>query len=67
MGRYGAETRNKEGLTVVDFAKKMDLVIANIYFKKKDEHRVTYKSAEKSTQVDLCDVQKEELEGNVRL
>ena len=67
MGRYGAGTRNKEGLTVVNFAKKMDLAIVNIYFKKKDEHRVTYKSGEKSTQIDLCDVQKEELEGNVRL
>ena len=37
---------------VVDFAKRMDLVIANTYFKKKDEHKVTYKSGEKSTQVD---------------
>ena len=30
----------------------MDLAIVNTYFKKKDEHRVTYKSGEKSTQVD---------------
>ena len=52
MGRYGAETRNKEGSMVVDFGKRMDLAIVNTYFKKKDEHRVTYKSGEKSTQVD---------------
>ena len=44
MGRYGAGTRNKEGLIVVDFAKLMNLAIINTYFKKKDEHRVTYKS-----------------------
>ena len=44
MGRYGARTRNKEGSMVVDFAKKMDLAIVNTYFKKKEEHRVTYKS-----------------------
>ena len=52
MGRYSAGTRNKEGLMVVDFAKRMDLAIVNTYFKKKDEHRVTYKSGGKSTQVD---------------
>ena len=52
MGRYGAGTRNKEGSMVVDFVKRMDLAIVNTYFKKKDEHRVTYKSGGKSTQVD---------------
>ena len=52
MGRYGAGTRNKEQLMVVDFGKRMDLAIVNNYFKKKDEHRVTYKSGGKSTHVD---------------
>ena len=56
-GRYGAGTRNKEGSMVVDFGKRMDLAIVNTYFKKKDEHRVTYKSGGKSTQVDyvMCE------------
>ena len=52
MGRYGAGTRNKEESIVVDFGKRIDLAIVNTYFKKKDEHRVTYKTGEKSTQVD---------------
>ena len=52
VGRYGAGTRNKEGSMVVDFAKRVDLAIVNIYFKKKNERRVTYKSGRKSTQVD---------------
>ena len=52
MGRYGARTRNKEESMVVDFGKRMDLAIVNIYSKKKDEHRVTYKSGGKSTQVE---------------
>ena len=30
----------------------MDLAIVNTYFKKKDEHRMTFKSGGKSTQVD---------------
>ena len=52
MGIYGAGTRNKKGLMVVNFAKRMDLAIVNIYFKKKYKHRMTCKSGEKSTQVD---------------
>ena len=52
MGRYGAGTRNKEGSMIVNFRKRLDLAIVNTYFKKKDEHRVTYKSGGKSTQVD---------------
>ena len=51
MRRYGAGTSNKEGSMVVDFGKTMDLAIVNTYFKKKDEHRVTYKSGGKSNQV----------------
>ena len=52
MGRYGVETRNKVGSMAVDFGKRMDLAIVNTYLKKKDEHRVTYKSGGKGTQVD---------------
>ena len=52
MGRYGAGTSNEEGQMVVNFAKRIDLAVVNIYFKKKDKHRVTYKSGGKSTQVD---------------
>ena len=52
MGRYGGKTRNKERSMVVDFAKRMDLAIVNTYSKKKHEHKVTYKSGGKSTQVD---------------
>ena len=47
MGRFGAGTRNKEGLMAVDFVKKTDLAIVNIYFKKKHNHRVTIKMEEK--------------------
>ena len=50
MGNAG--TRNKERSMVVDFGKRMYLAIVNTYFKNKDEHRVTYKSGGKSTQVD---------------
>ena len=38
MERYSAGTRNKEGSMVVDYTKRMDLAIVNIYFKKEDKH-----------------------------
>ena len=66
MGRYDAGTRNKEGSMVVEFAKRIDLAIVSIYFKKKDEHRMTYKSGGKSTQVDYVTCRRRNLR-NVRL
>ena len=61
MGRYGAGTRNKQGSMVADFAKRMDLAVVNIYFKKKNEHRVTYKNGRKSTQVHYVTCRKRNL------
>ncbi|KAF7695634.1 hypothetical protein C0J45_15325 [Silurus meridionalis] len=54
--RYGLKERNVEGQMVVDFAKRMEMAVVNTYFKKKEDHRVTYKSGGRCTQVDyvLC-------------
>ncbi|KAK3561816.1 hypothetical protein QTP86_014395, partial [Hemibagrus guttatus] len=56
MGKFGVKERNLEGQMVVDFAKRMDMGVVNIYFQKREEHRVTYKSGGRRTQVDyiLC-------------
>ncbi|KAI5104626.1 Fc receptor-like protein 5 [Silurus meridionalis] len=56
MGRYGFKERNVEGQMVVDFAKWMEMAVVNTYFKKKEDHRVTYRSGGRCTQVDyvLC-------------
>ncbi|XP_051788084.1 uncharacterized protein LOC127529187 [Erpetoichthys calabaricus] len=56
-GRYGVKERNEEGQRIVDFAKRMvDMAVVNTYFKKREEHRITYKSGGRCTQVDyiLC-------------
>ena len=55
MGKYGVREKNEEGQRIVDFAKRMDMAVLNTYFKKK-EHRVTYQSGGRCTQVDyvLC-------------
>ena len=52
MGRYGDKARNAEGQMLVDFATRMEMAVVNTYFKKREEHRVTYKSGGRSTQVD---------------
>lgn len=56
LGRFGVRERNNEGQMVVDFAKRMEMAVVNTYFQKREEHRVTYKSGGRSTQVDyiLC-------------
>ncbi|KAK3523836.1 hypothetical protein QTP70_010447 [Hemibagrus guttatus] len=46
---------NLEGEMVVDFAKRMDIAVVNTYFQKREEHRVTYKSGGRRTQVVLPD------------
>ncbi|KAI5620152.1 hypothetical protein C0J50_20287 [Silurus asotus] len=52
----GGSGWNVEGQMVVDFAKRMEMAVVNTYFKKKEDHRVTYKSGGRCTQVDyvLC-------------
>ena len=62
MGRHGVGTGNKQGSMVVDFEKRMNLAIVKTYFKKKDEHTVTYKSGGKSTQVDYVMCRRRNLE-----
>ncbi|XP_033097632.1 uncharacterized protein LOC117101710 [Anneissia japonica] len=52
MGRHGVKDINEEGQMIVDFAKRMDFAVVNTFFEKKMEHRVTYKSGGRSTQVD---------------
>ena len=37
---------------MVDFATRMEMAVVNTYLKKREEHRVTYKSGGSSTQVD---------------
>ncbi|KAK3560232.1 hypothetical protein QTP86_002181 [Hemibagrus guttatus] len=55
MGKFGVKERNLEGQMVVDFAKRMDMAVVNTYFQEREEHRVTYKSGGKRTQVVLPD------------
>ncbi|XP_064122510.1 uncharacterized protein LOC135226731 [Macrobrachium nipponense] len=45
-GGHGIGERNPEGESVVDLAVSYDMAIVNIFFKKKREHLLTYRSWE---------------------
>ncbi|XP_064111347.1 craniofacial development protein 2-like [Macrobrachium nipponense] len=51
-GGYGYDERNAEGERIVDFAVSKDMVLANTFFTKRQEHTVTYKSGGRSSQID---------------
>ncbi|KAK3527991.1 hypothetical protein QTP86_013103 [Hemibagrus guttatus] len=53
MGKFGVKERNLEGQMVVDFAKRMDMAMVNTYIQKREEHRVTYKSGGRRTQIEI--------------
>ncbi|XP_075093167.1 uncharacterized protein LOC142177455 [Nicotiana tabacum] len=51
-GGFGFGERNGGGISLLDFAKAFDLVIANSSFPKREEHLVTYQSSVAKTQID---------------
>jgi hypothetical protein len=55
-GIWGLESQNEEGEKILDFALGSDMAIINTFFKKEDGMLVTYKSGERTSQIDfiLC-------------
>ena len=52
MGVHGFGTRNAGGERIVEFASRTSMAVLNTYFTKKDEHKITYKSGGRKTQID---------------
>ena len=52
-GGFGVGQPNTDGERVVDFAVSFDLAIANTFFKKREEHYITYKSGGNEAQIDF--------------
>ena len=52
MGKHGFGRRNPEGQTVVNFAKRWELIVSNFMFVKRSTQRITYSSGGSNTQVD---------------
>ncbi|KAM8887986.1 uncharacterized protein ACB058_000226 isoform 2-T4 [Synchiropus picturatus] len=52
LGPHGYKKRNAAGQRLIDFAKRMEMVVVNTFFPKREEDRVTFESGEKRSQVD---------------
>ena len=53
QGNRGYGIRNEEGERILDFATAHNLVLANTYYVKKDDHLITYASGDRRTQIDF--------------
>ncbi|XP_070020671.1 uncharacterized protein [Nicotiana sylvestris] len=51
-GGFGFGERNRGGISLLDFSKAFDLVIANSSFPEREEYLVTYQSSVEKTQID---------------
>ena len=52
-GGYAFGDLNEAGVSILDFAIAYDLIVAKTFFKKRDEHLVTFKSGANKSQTDL--------------
>ena len=52
-GGYGIGKRNVEGRMLLDFCVQKELCVANTWYKKRDERKVTYSSGENDAEIDL--------------
>ncbi|XP_042478015.1 uncharacterized protein LOC122059320 [Macadamia integrifolia] len=52
-GGYGVGERNEEGTSILDFTTTYDLFIANTLFIKREEHSISYKNGQHSSQIDF--------------
>ena len=52
-GGYGIGKRNVEGRMLLDFCVQKELCVANTWYKKRDERKVTYSSGGNDTEIDF--------------
>ncbi|KAH1261328.1 Craniofacial development protein 2 [Glycine max] len=57
-GGFGLGEMNGEGKSILEFSEALDLSIANTWFKKREEHLITYKSGGTCSQIDFFLIRK---------
>ena len=55
---FGLGEMNGEGKSILEFSEALDLSIANTWFKKREEHLITYKSGGTCSQIDFFLIRK---------
>ena len=49
IGRFGWGTRNREGRELVEMLRRNGLAVAGTFFQKKESHKITYRSTNRSS------------------
>ncbi|KAH1193556.1 Craniofacial development protein 2 [Glycine max] len=57
-GGFGLGEMNGEGKSILEFSEALDLSIANTWFKKREEHLITYKGGGTCSQIDFFLIRK---------
>ena len=53
VGRYGWGARNREGRSLVELVARNGLAVASCFFQKRESHKITYRSGQHKTELDL--------------
>ena len=59
VGRYGWGARNREGRALVELVARNGLAVASSFFQKRDSHKITCRSGQHKTELDLLIVWKQ--------
>jgi hypothetical protein len=59
-GGFGYSEQNQEGEDILNFAIAYDLMVANVFFRKKKSHLITFSSGQHSSQIDFVLTRREE-------
>ena len=58
-GGHGLGVRNEEGIKIMDFATAYQMRLMNTYYKKRENHLVTYNNGGRRSQIDFIMLRKE--------
>ena len=61
IGRYGWGTRNRKGQDIVEMVMRNGMVVAGLFFQKRDSHKMTYRSGNHKTELYLLVVRRQQL------
>ena len=61
VGRYGWGVRNREGRALMELVARNELAVASSFFQKRESHKITYRSGQRKTELDLLIVRKQQL------
>ena len=61
VGRYGWVARNREGRALAELVAINRLAMASSFFQNRESHKITYRSGQRKTELDLVIVRKQQL------